>query len=167
MTISSRNRSEEPYWNHLVQRLRATPISEIMADEEVKKRTLETIQRNRLFKDILRQYTRLHGPVAVTDFRSLDQSPEGNRFLVYSLFPEAMVAIRVRYAIEDRQKVIISIGHSIFNRTCKVNVGRMLSSFGGGGHAGAGAASVHRDQVDLFLADMIQLLKRNEALAES
>jgi nanoRNase/pAp phosphatase (c-di-AMP/oligoRNAs hydrolase) len=167
MTISSRNKQDEPYWNRLVQFLRATSLSEIMADKEVKTRCAETIQQNHLFEGLLHQYTRVHDRVAVSDFRSFEKAPDGNRFLVYSLFPEAMVAVKIRYALEDRKKVIVSVGHSIFNRTCRVNLGRMLADFGGGGHAGAGAASIHKDQADEYIPKIIDILSRNEAQTDS
>lgn len=167
MTISSRNPSDEPYWNRLVQLLRATPVAQIMMDPEVKTRCKETIKRNKLFEVHLRRHTRVHKGVAVSDFRSFEKSPDGNRFLVYSLFPEAMVAVKIRYALEDRQKVIVSVGHSIFNPTCRVNVGRMLAKFGGGGHAGAGATSIRKDQADEYIPRIIDLLARNEGLIDS
>jgi oligoribonuclease NrnB/cAMP/cGMP phosphodiesterase (DHH superfamily) len=164
MTISGRNKSDEPYWNRLVQLLRATPIAQIMADEEVKARCSKAIEQNKLFEVLLRQHTRVHNRVAVSDFRSFEKAPDGNRFLVYSLFPDAMVAIKIRYALEDRHKVIVSVGHSIFNRTCRVNVGRMLAGFGGGGHAGAGATSIHKDQADIYIENIINILSHNEGI---
>jgi nanoRNase/pAp phosphatase (c-di-AMP/oligoRNAs hydrolase) len=167
MTISSRNKSDEPYWNHLVQLLRATPIAQIITDKEVKTRCTETTKQNKLYEVLLRQHTRVHNRVAVSDFRSFEKSPDGNRFLVYSLFPEAMAAVKIRYALEDRQKVIVSVGHSIFNRTCQVNVGRMLAGFGGGGHAGAGATSIHKDQADKYIPNIIAILSRNDEIKDS
>lgn len=161
MTISSRNKSDEWYWNHLVHLLRGTPIDQIMMDNEVKLRSVETVKQNSKFEILLRKHTKLEGQIAVTDFRSFEKSPEGNRFLVYSLFPEARVAVKIRCAIEDRQKIIVSVGHSIFNRTCNVNVGRMLAHFGGGGHAGAGAASIHEDRAEQCLKDIIEMLSKN------
>lgn len=167
MTISSRNTSDEPYWNRLVHLLRTTPITEIMADKEVKTRCVETIKQNKLFEVLLRQHTRVRNRVAVSDFRSFEKSPDGNRFLVYSLFPEAMVAVKIRYALEDRQKVIVSVGHSIFNPTCRVNVGRMLANFGGGGHVGAGATSIRKNQADEYILGIIDILARNDGLQDS
>ncbi|MDX9787775.1 MAG: exopolyphosphatase [Desulfobacterales bacterium] len=162
MTISSRIKADEPYWNKLVQLLRGKKIDRIMADSEVKTRCEQTIAQNLRFKDLLRKHTHLHGQVAVSDFRSFEKSPDGNRFLVYSLFPESMVAVKIRYAIEDSEKVIVSVGRSIFNPGCRVNVGQMLSQFGGGGHAGAGAASFHKRHSDTYIPEIIDILMKNE-----
>lgn len=162
MTISSRIKADEPYWNKLVQLLRGGDIDRVMADKEVQLRCEQTIAQNLIFEDLLRRHTRLHGQVAVSDFRSFEKSPDGNRFLVYSLFPEAMVAVKIRYAIEDPQKVIVSVGRSIFNPGCRVNVGQMLSKFEGGGHAGAGAASFHKRHSDTYIPEIIHILMENE-----
>lgn len=162
MTISGRIKTDESYWNRLVQLLRSTPIDRIMADREVTARSNETIAQNARYKELLNKHTCVRDKVAITDFRSFEKSPDGNRFLVYSLFPEAMVAVKIRYAIEDRQKVIVSVGRSIFNPDCRVNIGKMLSGFEGGGHAGAGAASFHIGKSDKYIPEIINTLVKNE-----
>lgn len=161
MTITSRDRSDKPYWNRLVQLLRRTSIDRIVADGDVKNRCIRTVRHNKHFETLLRAHTRMHGIVAVSDFRTLKTPPDGNRFLVYSLFPEAVVALKIRWAVDDREKIILSVGHSIFNRACQVNVGHMLAGFGGGGHAGAGATAVHRDDADDFIQRIIEILNKN------
>ena len=63
--------------------------------------------------------------------------PVGNRFLVYTLFPQANVSLRVHWG-PSREHVAAAAGHSIFNRTSRTNVGELMSRYGGGGHRGAG-----------------------------
>ena len=73
----------------------------------------------------------------ITDLREIEQLPAGNRFLVYMLFPEANVSLRVHWG-PAHNSVIAAVGHSIFNRTCNTSVGDLMSRYGGGGHRGAG-----------------------------
>ena len=134
LTISNQDEPDEAYWNRLVELLRKKEIGDVMQDPEVKKRCEETVVQNRQYGQLLKTYTRMQGPVAVTDFRPLGKAPAGNRFLVYSLFPEAVVHARIRYENADRQRIVVNVGHSIFNRNCNVNVGLLLSRFNGGGH---------------------------------
>ena len=47
------------------------------------------------FRKALLASSRVDGNVVVTDFRGLSQIPVGNRFLVYTLFPEATVSVRL------------------------------------------------------------------------
>ena len=61
----------------------------------------------------------------------------GNRFIVYTLFPQANISLRVHWG-PSREHVAAAVGHSIFNRTSRTNVGELMSRYGGGGHQGAG-----------------------------
>ena len=162
MTISSRNSEETSYWNHLTRLLRNHSITDVMSDTQVKAKCRHTIQANSAFELLLQQHTQVLQGVAVSDFRSFEKAPEGNRFLVYALFPQAVVAVKIRLAHDDPQKVIVSVGHSIFNRNCRINVGKLLSRFGGGGHAGAGAATFHSKDAKIVIPQIIRTLKKNE-----
>ena len=164
MTVSGRDPSDEPYWNHLVDLFRRQPLDGVMADAQVRQRCGRVVEQNRIFEQALQRHTRMEGQVSVTDFRELVPSPEGNRFLSYSLFPESMVSVKVRYTDEKRDTVLVSIGHSIFNRTCKVNVGLLLSRFGGGGHRGAGGCSLAADRADDALDEILNVLKENRPI---
>ena len=76
--------------------------------------------------------------VVVSDLREAEGGlPKGNRFLIYTLFPDSNVSLRVHWG-PAHHSVIAAVGHSIFNRTCKTSVGDLMSKYGGGGHRGAG-----------------------------
>jgi hypothetical protein len=167
MTVSGRNPDDEAYWNRLVELLRSETIDAVLADPDVKRRCQRVVDENRTYRDYLRKYTTIQGVVAVTDFRSLDETPRGNRFLVYSMFPETVVQMKIRLADRDRDKVIVSLGHSIFNRNCRVNVGVLLSGYQGGGHPGAGSCSFHVRHSDDYIPAILKTLMRNEPIEES
>lgn len=164
MTISTYDASEEAYWNRLVDLLRKFDINNVLDDPEVKEQCRNTIEQNKKFKDILLENTVLKGHVSVTDFRGFDKTPTGNRFLVYSLFPESTVSVRIRYEDDAKEKVAVSVGHSIFNRNCNVNVGLMLSQFEGGGHHGAGSCRFHVSKAEYYIPQIIDILLKNEKI---
>ncbi len=163
MTISGQHAGDEPYWNRLADLLRKQDIPEIMTDPEVTGRCEKMVEKNRIFRQILESGTRMEDHVSVSDYRSYDQTPEGNRFLVYSLFPDAVVSVRVRRHHTLPDKVIIGAGHSIFNRNCHVSLGRMFSKFGGGGHRGAASCTVPADRADEVLSEVLAILKENRS----
>ncbi|MBC2735680.1 MAG: exopolyphosphatase [Desulfobacteraceae bacterium] len=167
MTVSGRDPDDEPYWNRLVTMLGAGTIDAVMADPDVHQRCRLVVEENRAYRDLLRQHTTVKGVVAVTDFRALEETPKGNRFLVYSMFPETVVQMKIRLADRDRGKVIVSLGHSIFNRNCRVNVGALLSRYQGGGHPGAGSCSFHVRHSDDTIQTILDVLMRNEPIPES
>jgi oligoribonuclease NrnB/cAMP/cGMP phosphodiesterase (DHH superfamily) len=162
MTVSGEKGKEEGYWNKLVRLLRETDIGQAMADSDIKARCQTVIRENSEYANWLKRYTRIEGQVAVTDFRSLDQPPSGNRFLSYSLFPETVVSVRIRNDPLQKRTVVVNIGHSIFNRNCSVHVGRLLTAFGGGGHRAAASVRFPAAQADSYLPQIITALVKNQ-----
>jgi len=162
MTIFGHDVTDERYWNRLVELLRELSIDEILNDPDVKKQCGEVIKQNKKYRVYLKDYTKLMEHVCVTDFRSLDQTPNGNRFLVYALFPKTVVSVKIRYDDDARKQVAVSIGHNIFNRNCNVNVGLMLSKFEGGGHPAAGSCRFHFSKADDYIPEIIDILLKND-----
>jgi hypothetical protein len=166
MTVSGRNLEDEPYWNRLVKLLGSQSMEAVMADPEVRRRCDRVVAENRSYRDDLRRCTTVEGVVAVTDFRPLGETPQGNRFLVYSMFPETVVQMKIRLADRDPGRIIVSVGHSIFNRNCRVNVGALLAQYGGGGHRGAGSCSVPLDESEATIDAIRSVLMRNAPIDE-
>lgn len=162
MTIFGRKREDGPYWDRLVRLLRTLPIAEVMADPEVKRRCEAVVAQNREYRQHLLSCTEVKGGVSITDFRGYDEAPEGNRFLVYAMFPESVVSVKIRYADRARKRVVLSVGHSIFNVGCHVHAGHLLSKFNGGGHFGAAACTFDAANADKFIPRIIGALQENQ-----
>jgi hypothetical protein len=163
MTLSGRETYDEAYWNHLVNLLRIKNIDDAMEDSQTNQRCREVVEQNNRYKSLLQKHTRIQSHVAITDFRELDRTPPGNRFLSYCLFPDSIVNVKIRYDNADRTKLIVSVGHSIFNQKCRVNVGRLLSRFEGGGHEKAGSCAFDAARADDYIPKIIEALIRNQA----
>ena len=57
----------------------------------------------------------------------------------------------------NRSFPMLLLGHSIFNRTCRTNVGELAARYGGGGHRGAGSAPLPADpesEIRLIVAEL-------------
>lgn len=162
MTIRNQAYKDIPYWNKLVQLLMKTNIAHILEDPEVKERCNRVIEENIAYKTYLLKYTTIHHHISITDFRSLDTVPGGNRFLTYSLFPESIASVKIRFDGPEQKQVLLSIGHSIFNRHCHVNIGNLLARFGGGGHAGAGGCSLKAEIADNAIEQILEILFQNK-----
>ena len=163
MTVSDGDYADEPYWNRLVDLIGRHPIGEIMADPEIKRRCDVVIKQNEQYAAYLKENTRLEKHVSITDFRPLGQAPTGNRFLVYALFPETFVNLKIRFQDKKKETVVVNVGHSIFNRQCRVNAGLLLTEFEGGGHYGAASARFHARKADKFIPQIIAALLKNES----
>jgi hypothetical protein len=162
LTISNEILPNEPYWNKLVELFSKYDIHQVLKNAEVKQHCQNVVAQNDRYVDFLRKHTMLNQHVSITDFRPFDKLPGGNRFLVYSLFPESAVNVRIRYEDPDKDMVAVSVGHSIFNPKCNVNVGLMLAQFDGGGHRGAGSTRLPAGKADESILQIIDCLVKNE-----
>ncbi len=163
-TLSGRNKADENYWNKVVYLLSEYDILKVNNDPEVKKKINVIIEQDREYKNFLKNYTTKKKHLTITDFRSLPAEPKGNRFLVYSLFSDSLVNIKLRYDKINKEKVIVSLGQNIFNRKSKVHLGHLVSRYGGGGHSGAGSCHFHISEADDKIAEIIDILLTDEAI---
>ncbi len=142
MTIKNKNYEDIEYWNLLVDLLPTVSMEKILDHPEVKKRCHDVVEENRAWESHLKNHTKIKNQISVTDFRNLEQVPDGNRFITYCIFPDSIASVKIRYSGSQKESVQLSIGKSIFNRQCRVNIGKLLSRFGGGGHDGAGGCTL-------------------------
>lgn len=162
LTVSNDDQPDEPYWNKLVELFRKYDIGQVLKDPEVKLHCQSVVAQNDRYVDFVKKHTSLNQNVSITDLRALDKTPGGNRFLVYSLFPDTVVNVRIRYEDKNKETIVVNVGHSIFNPNCNVNVGLMLADFEGGGHRGAGSTRFHVSKADEYIPEMINILLKNE-----
>ncbi len=142
----------------LVDLLKAFDIEAVLQTAEVARRVKTYLENDFKFLQVLNDNSKIDNNVIITDFRNAFDVPIGNRFLVYTLYPQCNVSVRIQWG--PRKKfVAATIGHSILNRTCKTDIGRLCSDFGGGGHRGAGACTLDPASADDKLKEIIQRLK--------
>jgi hypothetical protein len=147
----------EEYFHTLVGKLmhRAT-LEQVLENPEVQKRCAMLRDQDQAFREALRRHSRVDANVVVTDFRGLEQVPVGNRFLIYALFPQVNVSMRLQWGPQKRFQML-TLGHSIFRRTCHTDVGELCARYGGGGHRGAGSVPLMDDpemQIQMILAEL-------------
>ena len=91
------------------------------------------------------------------DFQGVNEIPAGNRFLEYVLYPDQNISIRVVDG-KNNEFAMISVGHSIINRSSSVDVGSLVLKYGGGGHKQVGTCQVRYDEVDRIVGEMLQVI---------
>jgi len=148
------------YFVLLVNWLKSLPIEEVLSQSLVKKRVQLLKENNEQFLKILHENSRREGNVVITDFRSLDKVPIGNRFLVYTLFPKTNISIRLQWG-PGKKFVAMTLGHNIFNKTSRANCGQICSEFGGGGHKGAAACPLTPDKAEKQIAEIIRRIRED------
>jgi nanoRNase/pAp phosphatase (c-di-AMP/oligoRNAs hydrolase) len=133
-------------------------IDEILAMSDVKERLEVYFEQDALFKEMLHKYSKIDKNVIYTDLRGVETIYAGNRFLIYTLFPEQNISV---WIIDGRAKLnaAITVGYSIINRTSKVDVGSMLLKYGGGGHRQVGTCQIDYADADKVIQEILEKCK--------
>jgi len=146
------------FMNELVEHIRTKSIDEILALPDTQERIKLYKENDQKAQAFLKERSRMEGVVVVTDARGAAEIPPSNRFLIYSLFPQANIQIRL---IDGRAKefVAISVGYSITNRTATVDVGSLMLKYNGGGHKVVGTCQVPYASAEQVLKELIAACK--------
>lgn len=147
------------YANGLVSAIKTgATINHLLETPEVKGR----VNRFRMdlddFKEELGWISHLEGDVVVTDLRRTDLLPAGNRFVIFGLYPEASVGLRI-FPHSDPENVAIRLSKSIFNRSCNIHLGQLAAEFGGGGLDGASGFVIPKERSDEVISNLIHRLQ--------
>jgi oligoribonuclease NrnB/cAMP/cGMP phosphodiesterase (DHH superfamily) len=137
--------------------LRTKSVEQILAMPDFHQRIQVYFDEAERYKQFVLENSCIKGHAIVIDFRDVENPPIGNRFLEYVLHPEQNISIRVADG-KNQGVTMISVGHSIINRTSQVNVGSLTLRYGGGGHRQVGACQVNCEDADKIVNEMAQLI---------
>jgi nanoRNase/pAp phosphatase (c-di-AMP/oligoRNAs hydrolase) len=139
----------------LIQYCRHHGIDKILELPDVVERVDLYFEHAAKAKEQLLRCSTVHGNLLVLDLRNEETIFAVNRFMVYALFPQTNISIHVLWGLQ-KQNTVFATGKSITNRSSKTNIGDLMLSYGGGGHANAGTCQVENDRA----ADVLQALIR-------
>ena len=138
----------------MIEYCRSMSAEEIMEIEDVKERVEKYRKDEPKFIQMLKDNCTVYDNALVLDLRTQDPIYCGNRFMVYTLFPDCNISVRIIWGFK-KQNVVFTVGHSILNRTSKTDVGKLMLSFGGGGHMAVGTCQVLESEVSETLKKLI------------
>jgi nanoRNase/pAp phosphatase (c-di-AMP/oligoRNAs hydrolase) len=133
-------------------------IEEILALPDVKEREDVYLEQDKLFREMLGRVVKVEDNVIVADLRGVDPLYAGNRFLIYTLYPEQNISV---WVVDGRNKAncVITVGYSIINRSAAVDVGSMVLKYGGGGHHQVGTCQVPYEDADRIIKEIVTQCK--------
>jgi nanoRNase/pAp phosphatase (c-di-AMP/oligoRNAs hydrolase) len=137
-------------------------IEEILALPDVKEREDVYFEQDKLFREMLGKVVKVEDNVIVADLRGVEPLYAGNRFLMYTLYPEQNISL---WVVDGRDKAncAITVGYSIINRSATVDVGSMLLKYGGGGHRQVGTCQVAYEDADRIIKAIVKQSKTRSA----
>ena len=155
MTTDGRNAGDEPYWLKIIDLLREKSLEETLADPDVAKRCQRIRNEQEKLRKLLLERGELRGNVIYVDLRGVKEIPDGNRFLVFTLFPKGNIQVKVTHDSQRANTTAISVGYNIFNPTSNVNVGELLTNYGGGGHKVVGSSRVPNEKAEQAIKEIL------------
>ncbi len=156
MTTDGKRAEDEPYWLRVIRLLRDATVEEVMKDAEVARRCQQVLDDQEKLRAILLERTTMKGNVIYCDLRGIKDIPDGNRFLIFTLFPQGNIQVKVEDDTQRENTTAISVGYNIFNPTSNVNVGELLKNYGGGGHKVVGSSRVPNDRAEQAIKEIVE-----------
>lgn len=141
----------------LIDCCRTMNTAEILSLPDVKERIEVYNEQTEKFIEMVKANTRTEKDVIITDLRGVDPIYSGNRFLIYSLYPEQNISA---WIVKGKGGLGCSaaVGYSVLNRTSNVDVGHLMLKYGGGGHKAVGTCQFSDDNMDEQLPKMLDEL---------
>jgi len=131
----------------LIEACRTMTTEEILALPDVKERIEVYFEQADKFKEMVTAHTKIVGDLIVSDLRGVDPIYSGNRFMIYSMYPEQNISIWIVNG-KGGKGCSCAVGYSILNRTSNVNVGSLMLKYGGGGHKAVGTCQFTDEVMD-------------------
>ena len=138
----------------LIEYCREHTIEQILKLPDVKERVDFYFQQQEKFVEQIKRCSTMHDKLVVADLRYEETIYAGNRFMIYATFPACNISMHVMMG-RDQQNVVFAVGKSIFDRSSKTNVGKLMLEYGGGGHHAAGTCQVGHQRAESVKLDLI------------
>ena len=141
----------------LIDACRTMTTDEILALPDVKERIEIYNEQTEKFKEMVLAHTRVDGKVIISDLRGVEPIYTGNRFMIYSMYPEQNISA---WIVSGRGGLGCSaaVGYSILNKTSNVDVGSLMLKYNGGGHKKVGTCQFTDENMAEDLPKMLEEL---------
>lgn len=141
----------------LIDACRTLSTEEILKLPDVVERIDAYFEQTALFKEMIAAHTRTEGNLIISDLRGVDPIYSGNRFMIYSMYPEQNISAWIVNG-KGGEGCSVAVGYSILNKTSSVDVGSLMLKYGGGGHKKVGTCQFSNDNMESELPKLLDEL---------
>lgn len=141
----------------LMDACRYMNTEEILNLSDVKERIEVYFEQTLKFEEMVAAHTRVEKDVIISDLRGVDPIYTGNRFLIYSMYPQQNISAWI-VSGKGGKGCSVAVGYSILNRTSTVDVGSLMLKYGGGGHKAVGTCQFSDETMDEMVPKLLDEL---------
>lgn len=142
---------------NLIDACRTLSTQEILDLPDVIERIEVYNEQTLKFHEMVKAHTRVEGDVIISDLRGVDPIYTGNRFLIYSMYPDQNISAWI-VSGKGGKGCSVAVGYSILNRSSNIDVGSLMLKYGGGGHKAVGTCQFEDDQISDLLPKLLDEL---------
>lgn len=145
----------------LIDACRTMSTQEILDLPDMQERIQVYFEQTEKFRDMVSAHTRVEKDVIITDLRGVQPIYTGNRFMIYSMYPDQNISA---WIVDGKGGMgcSVAVGYSILNRTSNINVGSLMLKYGGGGHKAVGTCQFGDDAIEEQLPKLLHDLVNPE-----
>jgi len=151
--------SNHDLMKEMVEYCRTMPPELITTKDDVQERVIRYFDQQEQFVIMMERCTELKNNVIVSNLLSEETIFSGNRFVIYAMYPDQNVEVRIMWG-RERKNIVFACGHSILNQTCESDIGKLMLKHGGGGHKKVGTCQVPADNWEECLEDIVNELQQ-------
>lgn len=131
----------------LITEVPGKTVEQVLALPDVAERVALHHEQQPMFLAQLDRCSQVLGRLVVLDLRHEDVIHAGNRFAIYARNPQCTVSVHVLWG-KQQQNTVLAVGKSIVDRSSSLDIGALMLTYGGGGHANAGTCQVAHEDAD-------------------
>ena len=141
----------------LIDACRTMTTDEILAMPDVQERIDTYFEQTEKFVAMVKEHTITAGNLLISDLRGVDPIYSGNRFMIYSMYPEQNISA---WIVSGRggKGCSAAVGYSILNRTATLDVGSLMLKYNVGGHKKVGTCQFSDENMNAELPKMLKEL---------
>ena len=138
----------------LIDACRTMSTQEILQLPDVQERIDTYFEQTEKFMEMVKAHTVTDGKLLISDLRGVDPIYSGNRFMIYSMYPEQNISA---WIVSGRggKGCSAAVGYSVLNRTATLDVGSLMLKYNGGGHKKVGTCQFTDDNMAEELPKML------------
>jgi nanoRNase/pAp phosphatase (c-di-AMP/oligoRNAs hydrolase) len=144
----------------LVEWCRTMPVARILEMPDVEERIDRYFEQDVIFREMIGKNSTVHGNLVILDLRQQEEIFTGNRFVIYTMYPQCNISLQIIRG-KQNQNTVFTVGHSIINRSSRVDVGNLMLKYGGGGHRSVGTCQVDNEKAEQVKEELIEAINQD------